>query len=260
MSALQDESLPLRSSRVPQNHRTVDRVTRILEEVVYRPGMTFGEVARAVDAPKSSVHGFISGLLANGWLYEQDRRFYLGPAVYALTLAGGHIRAGLVTHADLDELHDETGLAVFLGVLAGDHLIYVAEVGSDPVVGFDARSNIRRSPLATAGGKALLAERSDAEREAYLRRRTPEEAELVQGFLEELEQIRRTRVATNVRQGGTRFAIATTVHNQAGDAVASITLVGSTADVQPRVKKLSRLLLRHVDSWQQRTVTAREAI
>ena len=79
---------------MPQNHRTVDRVTRILEEVVYRPGMTFGDLSHTVDAPKSSVHGFVSGLLAQGWLHEADGRFYLGPAVYALTLAGGHIRAG----------------------------------------------------------------------------------------------------------------------------------------------------------------------
>ena len=56
-----------RPARVPMNHRTVDRVTRILEEVVYMPGMTFAELARALDAPKSSVHGFLSGLLAQGW-------------------------------------------------------------------------------------------------------------------------------------------------------------------------------------------------
>src|SRR6266702_3935202 len=108
------ESLP-RSPRTPHNHRTIDRVTRILEMVVYHPGVTFAQLARALDAPKSSVHGFISGLLANGWLYEQERRFYLGPALYGLTLASGHIRAGLVTHADLAALHEEARLAVFLG-------------------------------------------------------------------------------------------------------------------------------------------------
>jgi IclR-like helix-turn-helix domain-containing protein len=75
---------PSRSRRVLQHHRTVDRITRILQTVVYRPGITFSELARALDAPKGSVHGFISGLLAAGWLYEQDHRFYLGPAVYAL--------------------------------------------------------------------------------------------------------------------------------------------------------------------------------
>jgi DNA-binding IclR family transcriptional regulator len=249
-----------RPPRVPQNHRTVDRVTRILEMVVYRPGMTFAELARALDAPKSSVHGFISGLLANGWLYEQDHRFYLGPAVYGLTLASGHIRAGLVTHADLAALHEETGLAVFLGVPAGDHLVYIAEVGSDALTVFEARSNIRRPLLATAGGKALLAERSDAEREAYLRRRSPEEADLVDAFLAEYEEIRRTRIATNVRLRGARFAIATTVHSQSSAAVASVTLVGPTADVQPRAKKLAKLLIQHVDSWSHRLMAPREAI
>jgi DNA-binding IclR family transcriptional regulator len=251
-------AVPLRP--VPQNHRTVDRVTRILEEVVYNPGLTFAELARALDAPKSSVHGFMSGLLATGWLYEQNRRLYLGPAVYGLTLASGHIRAGLVTFADLTGLHQETQLAVFLGVLAGDDLIYISEVGSDPVAGFDARSNIRRDPLATAGGKALLAVRADAEREGYLRRRNSHDTELVGRFLEEYADIRGTRIATNVRQSGRRYALATAVHSPSREAVASVTVVGRTNDVQPRVEELSRVLLQHVDSWEQRSLTPREAI
>ena len=172
---MQNRTLALPSKGLPQNHRTIDRVTRILEEVVYNPGMTFAELVRALDAPKSSVHGFIRGLLASGWLYQDQHRFYLGPAVYGLTLASGHIRAGLVTHEDLVALHEQTGLAAFLGVQAGDHLIYIAEAGSDHVAGFDARSSIRRTLLITAGGKALLAERSEAERDSYLRRRSEEE-------------------------------------------------------------------------------------
>lgn len=243
---------------MPQNHRTIDRVTRILEEVVYNPGMTFAELVRALDAAKSSVHGFISGLLAKGWLYQEQHRFYLGPAVYGLTLASGHIRAGLVTHEDLVALEQETGVAAFLGVQAGDHLIYIAEAGSDHVAGFEARSNIRRTLLVTAGGKALLAERSEVERESYLRRRGADERDLIDRFLEEYDAIKRTRIATNAHRG--RFAIATTVRNQSGDAVASITLVGPAPEVQPRVKKLSQILLRHVDSWSRRTITPREAI
>jgi DNA-binding IclR family transcriptional regulator len=259
VSATGDEG-DVGSGRMPQNHRTVDRVTRILEEVVYNPGLTFAELARAVDAPRSSVHGFMSGLLATGWLYEQNHRLYLGPAVYGLTLASGQIRAGLVTRTDLEALNEETGASVFLGVQAGDHLIYVAEVNSDPLAGFDARSNIRRVPLATAGGKALLAERSESEIQAYLRRRGGEEAELVERFVEEYDEIRRTRIATNVRQSGKRFAIAATIHNPSGEAVASVTVVGPTSDLQPRQAELSTILLRHVDSWQERKVTPREAI
>jgi len=245
---------------MPQNHRTIDRVTRILEEVVYRPGMTFAELARALDAPKSSVHGFIQGLLANGWLYEEDRRFYLGPAVSGLTLASGHIRAGVVTQADLTALNEEAGAAVFLGVQAGEHLMYIAEVGSDRMTGFEARSNIRRSLLVTAGAKALLAERSEADRSAYLRRHAAETPELVDRFLSEYEEIRRTRIATNMHRTGVRFGLATVVRNQAGEPVAEVTLVGPTADVQPRLDELSETLIEHVDSWAQRATTPREAI
>ena len=162
-------------------------------------------------------------------------------------MASGHIRAGLVTHEDLVALEKETGVAAFLGVQAGDHLIYIAEAGSDHVAGFEARSNIRRTLLITAGGKALLAERPEAERELYLRRRSPDERDLVDRFLEEYDSIKRTRIATNAHRG--RFAIATTVHNQSGEPVASITLVGPAPEVQPRIKKLSQILLRHVDSW-----------
>jgi DNA-binding IclR family transcriptional regulator len=260
MDQMAERAPAILSQRVPQNHRTIDRVTRIVEEVVYQPGMTFAELQRALDAPKSSVHGFIQGLLASGWLYQDEHRFYLGPAVYGLTLASGHSRAGLVTHADLTELHEATGLAAFLGVPAGDHLIYIAEAGSDHVAGFEARSNIRRTLLITAGGKALLAARPEAEREAYLRRHRAEEPELVDTFLEEYDAIRKTRIATNVRRKGARFAIATTVHNPAGDAVASVTLVGPTSDVKPRAKRLGELLVRHVDSRSKRATSAQGAI
>ncbi len=76
------------------------------------------------------------------------------------------------------------------------------------------------------GGKALLAARPVTEREGYLRRRNAEEADLVDKFLAEYQEIKSTRIATNVRETGTRFAIATTVCNQSGEALAAITLVG----------------------------------
>ncbi|WP_184854959.1 IclR family transcriptional regulator [Acidovorax soli] len=244
----------------PQNHRTVDRVTQILEEVVYRPGMTFAELVRALGAAKSSVHGFIRGLLAKGWLYEDQHRFYLGPAVYGLTLASGHIRAGSVTHQDLVALHEETGLAVFLGVQAGDHLIYIAEAGSDPVAGFEARSNIRRTLLSTAGGKALLAAKSPSERELYLRRRPREEAELVDVFLGELDGITKAQVAKNLNPARMRCGLATAVRSRAGDVVASVTVVGPIAEMEPRFAALSAALVKHASAWARLSTIPREVI
>ncbi|WP_326761717.1 helix-turn-helix domain-containing protein [Streptomyces phaeochromogenes] len=244
----------------PKNHRTVDRVTRILEEVVYHPGIGFAEIARALGAPKSSVHGFIRGLQAQGWLYEDNRRFYLGPAVYGLTLASGHIRAGQVTQTDLDALHNATGLTVFLGVEAGDHLIYIGESGTDALTGFAARSNIRRTLLTTAGGKALLVARPDVDRDAYLRRQQSENPELVSEFLAEFTDIGKSRVATNLRHHGAQLALAAVVRNQAGNSVAAAILIGQAAEMRPREAKLRKVLLKHVDSWSRQAVSAREPI
>jgi len=244
----------------PQNHRTIDRVTQILEEVVYHPGMTFAELVRALGAAKSSVHGFIQGLLAKGWLYEDQRRFFLGPAVYGLTLASGHMRAGMVTHEDLDALFREVKVPAFLGVQAGDHLIYIAEAGSDDATGFEARSNIRRTLLSTAGGKALLARRPQGERDAFLRRRSRQEAELVDRYINELPAIVKSGFATNINATGTRFGIGTTVRNRQGEAVASITLVGPASVLQPKVSRLSKILMRHAEDWSQRSNSAREVI
>jgi DNA-binding IclR family transcriptional regulator len=259
-SQLDDEAPSGRPVRVPHNHRTIDRVTHILEEVVYNPGMTLGEIVRKSGAAKSSIYSFVSGLVASGWLYQEQNRFYLGPAVYGLTLASGHIRAGLVTHADLAALQARTGLVVFLGVRAGDNLIYIDEAGSDDIENFEARTNIRRTLLDTAGGKVLLAELPRAEAEAYLRRRAGSEAELIDRFLADYESIRKTGIATNVRRHGARFAISTAVRDRNGRAVAAITFVGPTLELEARVDELGALLLETSASWSNRMVVPREAI
>jgi DNA-binding IclR family transcriptional regulator len=241
-----------RTDKGPQNHRTIDRVTQIVEEVVYHPGMTFAELTRALQAPRSSVHGFIQGLLAAGWLHQDNNRFYVGPALHGLTLASGHLRAGSVTDADLQELQKETGVTVFLGVLAGESLIYVSEAGVELMPGFGARTNIRRRLLETAGGKALLAAAPADERDGYLRRRGPEDAALVENFLAEYDDIVRTRVARNLLYSGTRTGLASVIYGPNGRPAAEVTLVGRSDDVQPREKKLTNLLLRYVDQWQAR--------
>lgn len=238
-----------RGKREPQNHRTIDRITQILEQVVYHPGIGFAELVRALDVAKSSVHGFIGGLLAAGWLHQQDGGFYLGPTAYGLTLANGHLRAGTVSIEELKALNEEAGAAVFLGVPAGDHLIYIAEVGQDPVIGYDAKSDIRRVLLRTAGGKALLAAQPMDDRNRFLRRRSADERELVEQFLGEIDQIRRTGIAVNFRPNVNRFAIAAVIRNEASKPLASVTLVGTEQDIRPRQEKLSAILLKYIDRW-----------
>ena len=242
-------------------HQTITRVTRILEEVVYHPGITHAELTRSLEAPKSSVYGFIRGLLAVDWLFEQDHRLYLGPAFFSLAIASGHIRAGLVTPADLDGLHRETGLTAFVGIRAGNHLLYIAEAGSDLMTAFEARSNIRRDLLTTAGGKALLAALPEVELEAYLRSCGPEKRPQAEAFVVERATIQESGIAINVNPTRSRTGIASVIRNSSGTAVASVTLVGATAAVLPRVDTLSALLRQRVEEWHERSGgSAREPI
>jgi DNA-binding IclR family transcriptional regulator len=213
------------------------------------------DLARKLNAPKSSIYGFVRGLLAQGWLFEDHNCYYLGPAVYGLTLASGHIRSGMVTQDDLAKLYRASGLTVLLGVQASDYLVWIAEAGIDQISGYEARSNIRRTLLSSATGKALLAAKSETERAAYLRRRRPDESELVYKFLAEYEDIRKTRIAKNVRLAETRTVIATAVYDQFGEAVAAVALVGTTSAFESREAELQRLLLEHADLWKQRSLS-----
>src|SRR6187200_3354998 len=64
-------------------HRTVDRVVEILETVsLSQRGVTLAELATALGAAKSSVQELTNGLLARGYLIEEDRRFHLGPGPF----------------------------------------------------------------------------------------------------------------------------------------------------------------------------------
>jgi DNA-binding IclR family transcriptional regulator len=231
-------------------HRTINRVTHILEEVVYRPGQTYSDLTKTLEAPKSSVYGFVQGLLAADWLIEDDHRLYLGPAFYGLAIASGHIRAGVVSAADLETLHRDTGLGAYLGVRAGASLIYIAEAGSDLIASFRARSNIRRPILRTAGGKVLLAALPEAELDSFLRSRSKGEQDDVHAFLEMVSSIRETEIAVNVAEAGSRAGVATLLRSASGQPVASVTLVGPSAQVLPQIDSLGAQLRKRVREWQ----------
>ena len=79
-----------------------------------------------------------------------------------------------LTTADLDTLYQKAGPAAFAGVRAGDHLIYIAEVGSELMPGLKY-SQTRRDLLPAAGARALLAARKEAELRGFLRHRPPGE-------------------------------------------------------------------------------------
>lgn len=209
----------------PGGHHTISRVMQILEEPAYRPGSTFAELTRAVGAPKSSMHGFVRGLVADEWLVEDDRRLYLGSTFYHLAVGSGQIRAGTVSEADLEALHRETGPDSLRRRAGRRPPDLRGGGGSDMLSGFGTRSKIRRNMLTSAGGQALLAELPQPELEDFLHHRGPGEQHDVEEFLGSCAAIRATRIAVHKSRVRARTAVATTIPGPSDVAVAAAILV-----------------------------------
>ena len=206
-------------------HRTVDRVTDILETVSLSPrGVTLTELATALGAAKSSVQELTNGLLARGYLIEEERRFHLGPGPFILASRVNKLAALSLDHRFVAELAEVVGCTVLVGVRVGDAIVFTDLVGEEsPSLTFVARTHARRPLYTSAAGKTLLANVSDDEMNRLLDLAGPEQADEVRQFLAELPDIRARRLAFN--RGvtlGDAFAVATPLLAPDGGLIAAI--------------------------------------
>ena len=129
-------------ARPRSRHRTVDRIAAILEFAARsHAGITLSEIAKKLAAPVSSVQGLINGLVSAGYLEEHDRRYFLGSAPYLLNRLAGRQPVSTVTHSDLEEIHEKTGLTTVLSIAVGQNIFYVDYCSSDPRFAYLAENN-----------------------------------------------------------------------------------------------------------------------
>lgn len=167
-------SLPL--SGAPATVRTdpplvpaVERAVRLLDHLAdaTRP-LPLAELVKALELPKSSVHGLLSTLTALGLATRDDRGEYaLGPK--ALHWAQAFERQSSVIAAfneasqAFDALREET---IMLAVLDGEDVLYLACRPGSRALGVNFRVGGRFPACYTSSGKAMLAtlppERVDA--------------------------------------------------------------------------------------------------
>ena len=245
----------------PKHHRTVDRVTDLLEAIARDgDGLTLSDLAARLEAPKSSVQGLLQGLLATGYVVEHDGTFALGPGPYVLTLIANRMPARLVTHNDLVELAEVTGETVLLAVRAGDHAIYIDEVGSHPMLDFVARSRSRRPLLTTAAGKIMLADMADADLHRHLADLPHDQQPAVAEFFDQLATIRETGLAYNHETSIAGVdAVGTGVRNHRNELVAALVIAGRKESVEHRLEELGRTAREAARGWERRGMDATPA-
>ncbi|MBV8520967.1 MAG: helix-turn-helix domain-containing protein [Acetobacteraceae bacterium] len=195
-------------------------------------GVTLAELAAALDAAKSSVQELTNGLLARGYLIEEERRFHLGPGPFILASRANKLAALSLDHQFVAELGKILGCTILVGVRVGDAIVFTDYAGEQsPSLTFVARTHARRPFYTSAAGKTLLANVPDDEMYRLLDLASPEQAGEVRQFLAELPEIRSRRLAFN--RGATfadAFAVATPLLAPDGSLIAAISAAVDAAE------------------------------
>jgi IclR family acetate operon transcriptional repressor len=184
----------------------VDNVLRLLRLFEDHEMIRVNQVARDMGLSRSTVHRMLA-TLGHHQFVEQDeysRAYKPGPALVDIGLSVvSKIDIRTVSHAALVNLRDLTGETAHVGIMRGAaDVLYLDSVESDQVVRTGSRIGRILPAHATAGGKALLAERTDEEVAALYASRalqapTPRALTSVEELLDQLAEVRRVGYAVN---------------------------------------------------------------
>jgi DNA-binding IclR family transcriptional regulator len=147
----------------------VSRVTSILEAAAAAPnGVNLASLAVLLEAPKSSVHGLLQGLVATGYLQESPGGYTLGPAVAMLTSADNP-SVLISARRSLEIIERACHESATLCTLVGDSVVYVDKVESSQLIRYSAPLRVRRPIYPTSAGKCFLAHLPEARKTRILR-------------------------------------------------------------------------------------------
>jgi DNA-binding IclR family transcriptional regulator len=141
--------------------RTLDVLEALAES---RQRRSLVELARALEIPKSSLHGILRTMIRRGWVEADATGTRFGLGIRALQVGAAYLEAddatGLLAGV-LDDLATQFGETVHLGRLDGAHVVYLAKRESVHPLRLYSAIGRHLPAHATALGKALLAERPD---------------------------------------------------------------------------------------------------
>ena len=125
---------------------------------------SLARIAGALNFPKSSCLALMETLVAEGYAYQTDGRYYLtGRWLRESDAVARHDRLALRCRPTMQRLGDDIGETVILAQLAQDKVVYLDVIEADHVLRFTAFVGQRKPIHASASGRALLSLLGDAE-------------------------------------------------------------------------------------------------
>jgi DNA-binding IclR family transcriptional regulator len=234
------------SESTPKEHRTVSRVTTILEIVARRGPARMHELAAEMDAPKSSVFGLVKGLVATGYLADEGGAYAIGPAIGGLLLASPTPDFAKAAAPSLVALRDKFDETAMVGVNIGESLIYLEAAESSQLIRYSAPLRVRRPLFPPSAGKVILSSWSARRREAHLASLISD-PERLQAAMEELERVRSDGVALNRGETLPDVSAAARAVRVDGTVLGAIAVAGPTGRITPRLDEIARALGPVVD-------------
>ena len=228
--------------------QTIQRVSSILEELGKNPrGISIRDLSLKLKLPKGTTHRLLSSL--NYYAYvRQDpntRNYSLGLKLVELgNLLLSQLDLRQVAEPFLRDLADRTRETVHMVILDQKEIVYVDKIETDHHTGglrMASRIGVRNPAHSCAVGKVLLSHLSDQEldfliKEKGLDKRTENTITDPTQLKEHLKSVRKQGYAIDDEENekGIR-CVAAPIRNEAGKAVAAISLSGPAFRITKKV-------------------------
>lgn len=146
-------------------HRPTERVLDILELLSDCPdGMTLTELAKEMDAPKSSIMPLVHTMTRRKFIYmnHQTGKYLIGIAAHAVGVSyGSNANALQLIRQEMIHIVSKCNETCQLGIQNKNNLLYIAKVDSPEPLRLISYVGKQLPLYCTAIGRAILSEKSD---------------------------------------------------------------------------------------------------
>lgn len=226
---------------------------RVLEVLVKQGETGISDIARTLDLTVGTTFRLVTTLVDSGFAERNasTRRYRPGSKIYELAR---HLRGsqGFVSSANphIDQLMQESGETVSLGVLKDDQVVYVGRASANQPLAVSVKIGSRVPAYCTSLGRAILAYSDPADLDSYLERLPQIAAEDTQKppspnqLRLMLEEVRRHGHSEDTAEFAADIAcIGAPILSESGLAVAAVSVSGPQTRIDRRRTELIEMVM-----------------